>query len=616
MLSYIALKTQRIWRKFVGTRLETINPEAPAATPATSPEAALQPDQASNPDDSFCIYPFKSLNILPSGVAKPCCSYTGLVGEEGQSYSVYDHTVPDLWNSKSMREIRRAFIAGENVPGCDYCFAQERKGLHSMRLHATEAWSGGFLNPERETIAQVKEVALANDFRIANGPEYLDLDVGNLCNLKCRMCNSFYSSMIANDPVHSKWSFVPPIEARWRGKDLVIAPQPINGAAYKGFADVSVHEGAFRRLTDGRASIEMSIPNEDIVNISMKLAAPVGSEVEITINQRVVFSGPVPSATWCADFETPFLTGVNRLDIELHSSLFVSEHHWVDFAIDEIRLKRSNKGRHNIATSRFTDGEHWFRETRFLIDELLAEPQRIRKINFIGGEPLLIREVRTIMRHLIDAGVAQQIFLVFSTNGTCADDEWFELCSQFSQLYAAVSLDGYGTVNDYIRFPSVWAEVERNLVRFRAQKNSIIDVNMSLQSLNMLNVADLVLICDRIGVGFRCHFLQSPEYLSPYVIPRPIRVVAAARIRELVEQRKSEASINSNKELISVASALEAGPSEVDHDKLREFMMFTNDLDKSRGQDIRTALPELIELLELHGYPWSDERKYCAPEVA
>jgi hypothetical protein len=36
---------------------------------------------------------------------------------------------------------------------------------------------------------------------------------------------------------------------------------------------------------------------------------------------------------------------------------------------------------------------------------------------------------------------------------------------------------------------------------------------------------------------------------------------------------------------------------------LRDFMLYTNDLDASRGQSIHRTDPELVELLEQAGFP-------------
>jgi MoaA/NifB/PqqE/SkfB family radical SAM enzyme len=65
------------------------------------------------------------------------------------------------------------------------------------------------------------EAARQSNWKLADRPIFLQLNMGNLCNLACRMCSSQYSSKIENDPVHNKWMPAAyPDVARWRGKKL------------------------------------------------------------------------------------------------------------------------------------------------------------------------------------------------------------------------------------------------------------------------------------------------------------------------------------------------------------------------------------------------------------
>ena len=79
--------------------------------------------------DSFCIYPFMSLNIMPTGTAKPCCAFGTLLEEAGRPLSVYEHSISSIWNSQAMRDMRRDMVGGKPVAACEYCYNQERLGL-------------------------------------------------------------------------------------------------------------------------------------------------------------------------------------------------------------------------------------------------------------------------------------------------------------------------------------------------------------------------------------------------------------------------------------------------------------------------------------------------------
>ena len=55
-------------------------------------------------------------------------------------------------------------------------------------------------------IEVLKARAIADDYRLVTTPSWLQLDVGNLCNLKCRMCCGYSSSRIDEDLVHRQWN--------------------------------------------------------------------------------------------------------------------------------------------------------------------------------------------------------------------------------------------------------------------------------------------------------------------------------------------------------------------------------------------------------------------------
>ena len=82
--------------------------------------------------------------------------------------------------------------------GCEICWKKEDRGFSSLRQHSNQIYS--------QHITQVKN-GTKFDY-----PFYLDLRLGNLCNLKCRMCISEWSSQIADEILsnpNEKWDNIP-----------------------------------------------------------------------------------------------------------------------------------------------------------------------------------------------------------------------------------------------------------------------------------------------------------------------------------------------------------------------------------------------------------------------
>jgi hypothetical protein len=237
---------------------------------------------------------------------------------------------------------------------------------------------------------------------------------------------------------------------------------------------------------------------------------------------------------------------------------------------------------------------------------------RIKRLYFIGGEPLVVREVRDLIHGLVAAGRAPQIALAITSNGTVVPP-WLSLASQFRNVDIAISVDGYGQYYDYIRYPGCWSDLVQNLQALRAVANLHPRVTTTLQANNALNVTQLFRYLDSVGIGFTGYLLHWPRYLAVGALPASVRRVAADRLTEYAE---SDCRPENRALILSLAAQFTAGSEAADPGLIRDFMLFTNDLDASRGQSIHRTDPELVELLAEAGFPWLYETVHApAPDA-
>src|SRR5688572_19702967 len=92
--------------------------------------------------------------------------------------------------------------AGKRLDACRLCYQDEENGIRSYRQWANEYWLGA--SGSAEAVARSVERSQSAGFEAAR-PLSFDLRLGNLCNLKCRMCSAGFSSQIEKDEVHSAW---------------------------------------------------------------------------------------------------------------------------------------------------------------------------------------------------------------------------------------------------------------------------------------------------------------------------------------------------------------------------------------------------------------------------
>ena len=139
------------------------------------------------PNEHFCVLPWVALEIQPNGHHAVCClAEEHIKDEHGKMLSVTENSLDEVLNAESMKQLRRDFLAGKKPKTCNKCWRVEDSGGVSKRLN---------------TLDRLKHLGIANQPWTEDRKELLmyDLKVGNICNLKCRICGSYSSSQIATE---------------------------------------------------------------------------------------------------------------------------------------------------------------------------------------------------------------------------------------------------------------------------------------------------------------------------------------------------------------------------------------------------------------------------------
>lgn len=142
------------------------------------------------PHDKFCVLPWVSLEASPVGTVRPCClADDELVDDSGEKFSLHTADFGAVQRSQAMRSLRAEFLAGEQPQTCRRCWTEERAGRTSKRMH---------------TLDRLKHSIDSSEWTLDAKPlVFLDLKLGNICNLKCRICGSWSSSQFATEELSS-----------------------------------------------------------------------------------------------------------------------------------------------------------------------------------------------------------------------------------------------------------------------------------------------------------------------------------------------------------------------------------------------------------------------------
>jgi len=138
------------------------------------------------PHPKFCVLPWVSIETSPIGTVRPCClAEDELLDNDGNKFDLSTASFAGIQTSNSMQKLRQDFLDGKQPQTCRKCWREERSGRTSKRMH---------------TLDRLKHMLPNQDWTVDAKPlMFLDLKLGNICNLKCRICGSWSSSTFATE---------------------------------------------------------------------------------------------------------------------------------------------------------------------------------------------------------------------------------------------------------------------------------------------------------------------------------------------------------------------------------------------------------------------------------
>ena len=141
------------------------------------------------PHEKFCVLPWVSLETSPIGTVRPCClAEEEITDINGNKFDLSKSAeLADIQDSNYMRKLRKQFLRAEQPDTCRKCWAVEDANGTSKRMH---------------TLNRLKHIIPDSDWTQDPKPlMFLDLKLGNICNLKCRICGSWSSSAFAVEEI-------------------------------------------------------------------------------------------------------------------------------------------------------------------------------------------------------------------------------------------------------------------------------------------------------------------------------------------------------------------------------------------------------------------------------
>ena len=142
-----------------------------------------------NLEKKICLSPFLGLKQTAYGDFSPCCSLNC-------NWKLDNSKVSDKVNSPEFKALREEFLAGKEPEICRRCWIEEA----TQKLSQREVYLREHPGLDR----------LIFNGEWKKGPAILSIDLSNVCNYGCKICNAGYSTKFnAELPAHER---VKPIE--------------------------------------------------------------------------------------------------------------------------------------------------------------------------------------------------------------------------------------------------------------------------------------------------------------------------------------------------------------------------------------------------------------------
>jgi hypothetical protein len=143
---------------------------------------------------TFCPLPWISMYVRSDASVSACCVSQNLIqNKQSQTLKFDTASMHELINSDSQKKLRTNLLNKIRPSACMECFASEDLGNDSLRKSSLERF-------QKEISVEEALQVTDSDGTIAESlSRRLDIQLGNYCNLRCRMCDIGSSSSWYSD---------------------------------------------------------------------------------------------------------------------------------------------------------------------------------------------------------------------------------------------------------------------------------------------------------------------------------------------------------------------------------------------------------------------------------
>ena len=216
------------------------------------------------------------------------------------------------------------------------------------------------------------------------------------------------------------------------------------------------------------------------------------------------------------------------------------------------------------------------------LQQLLNSTPKV--VNLRGGETLFNKRILELIENF-PADKLNRTLLHLTTNGTVWTEQWSKALSKFRSVRMMLSVDAVGSLDEYIRYPTKFAQVEQNIKQIVECKNIKPIIHTTVQNLNIMHIGQIIKWAKNMNIHLMLDLLVRPDYLEITNLPPLLKQQAIDHLSTVLAQ-DLDAHIQS--EITAYKTALETAV--FDSQRWQRFVNDISRRDAVRGNSHKDFL--------------------------
>lgn len=242
----------------------------------------------------------------------------------------------------------------------------------------------------------------------------------------------------------------------------------------------------------------------------------------------------------------------------------------------------------------------WY-ESDVFMDNIDSQLKNIKLLYLTGGEPTIIKKNFEILNKLISTGFSKNITVMINSNMTNLNSDFYEMLDEFKSVIFFASIDGTGPIQEYLRYPSDWNQIDNNITKLIKRANIKIRPTPVIQTTNLNKIVDLFEYFENFNISANKSIvemmpivLENPKYLDLLYLPLDYKLMCWERIEKFIKNCKFQSPLFFNKmKALKNKCLLDS----VDLEYLNLYKEYNTILDINRNQKLSDINPELYTIL-------------------